>query len=97
MVTKSAYTRSLDCPRYAWLYEYRREQVADAIDPQRAWRMEQGNAVERLARQLFPDGRLIKAFGASGRKEHCGTLDKAWSVCFRPRSWPTASTRWPMS
>ncbi len=66
MVTKSAYTRSLDCPRYAWLYEYRREEVADAIDAQRTWRMEQGNAVESYARQLFPDGKLIRAFGASG-------------------------------
>ena len=69
MVTKSAYIRSLDCPRYAWLYQYSREAVADAVDPQRAWRMEQGNVVERYARQLFPDGILLRRFGTRAAKE----------------------------
>ena len=69
MVTKSAYTRSLDCPRYAWLYHHRREEVADAIDPQRAWRMEQGDVVERYARQLFPEGALIPGFRTRAARE----------------------------
>jgi len=69
MVTKSAYTRTLDCPRYAWLYQHRRKEIADAIDPQREWRMEQGDVVERYARTLFEGATPVRGFRSRAVRE----------------------------
>lgn len=49
------------CPSYLWLCKYKSEVVpADEAEVIKA-RLEQGNEIERYARELFPDGVLIKS------------------------------------
>ncbi len=68
MVTKSAYTRTLDCPRYAWLYQHRRDEVVK-VDLQRQWILEQGDVVERHARTLFEGATPVQGFRSRAVRE----------------------------
>lgn len=53
--------RYIVCPSYLWLCKYKPEVVpADEAEVIKA-RLEQGNEIERYARELFPDGVLIES------------------------------------
>src|SRR5437016_2307885 len=69
VLTKSDYLRYLQCPRYLWLWQYRRNEVQDPLDPTRQWLFQEGNAVEAYARTLFPAGTLVPSFHEQGARD----------------------------
>lgn len=57
------------CPSYLWLCKYKPEVVpTDEEDVIKA-RLEQGNEIERYARQLFPEGILIESKSSQAKKD----------------------------
>lgn len=60
-LSKSDFLKYQICPSYFWLWKHKRELVPDEDQEEVAkQRLEQGNEVERYARQLFPDGKLVE-------------------------------------
>lgn len=49
------------CPSYLWLWKYKPEVVPTDEEEAIKARLEQGNEIERYARELFPDGVLIES------------------------------------
>ena len=65
-LTKSDYTHHyLQCPIHLWVWKHRRNEVEHhAQHPEFLWTLEQGNAVERIARLGFSRrGVLIEGYG----------------------------------
>ncbi|MCD8205343.1 MAG: DUF2779 domain-containing protein [Clostridia bacterium] len=50
-LTKSSYTNFLSCPKMAWLYQHKREEVKE--DPKRTQRLSEGNKVGEAAKGLL--------------------------------------------
>lgn len=60
-LSKSDFLKYQTCPSYFWLWKHKRELVpAEDEEEVAKQRLEQGNEVERYARQLFPDGKLVE-------------------------------------
>ncbi|WP_172127604.1 hypothetical protein [Campylobacter sp. RM16192] len=57
MLSKSQYTRGLQCPKSLWLYKFRRDLENKYIDNTK---FEIGNEVGRLAQEYFKGGVLIE-------------------------------------
>ncbi len=57
-LSKSLYTRAIQCPKSLWLKKYKPE-VLSPPDEQAKARFETGNEVGDLACELFPDGREV--------------------------------------
>jgi len=57
-ISKSQYTRGLQCLKSLWLYNYRRD-LADEITPSKQAIFDQGHEVGALARRYFPGGVLL--------------------------------------
>ncbi len=57
-LSKSLYTRAIQCPKSLWLKKYKPE-VLSLPDEQAKARFEMGNVVGDLACELFPDGREV--------------------------------------
>jgi CRISPR/Cas system-associated exonuclease Cas4 (RecB family) len=57
-ISKSQYTRGLQCLKSLWLYNYRRDLI-DEITPSKQAIFDQGHEVGDLARRYFPGGVLL--------------------------------------
>lgn len=67
MLSKSDYLKYLICPSYLWLWKNKPEAVpADEEETIKA-RLEQGNEIERYARLLFPEGKLVESRGLTAK------------------------------
>jgi hypothetical protein len=66
-LSKSDFLKYQVCPSYLWLWKYKREVVP--VDDEEAInrRLEQGNEVERYARELFPRAVLVEAWGMAAK------------------------------
>lgn len=58
-LTKSDFLKYQICPSYLWLWKYKKEVVPVDEEEDIKRRLEQGNEVELIARDLFPDGELV--------------------------------------
>jgi hypothetical protein len=58
-ISKSRFLAGLQCRKRLWLEAHRRDLIPE--DPARQARFDLGNEVGELARQLYPEGRLIEA------------------------------------
>jgi hypothetical protein len=58
MLTKTTYLAYTQCPKQLWLEAYQPE-LAAPPDPTAQRRLQTGQAVDQLAREQFPNGRLI--------------------------------------
>jgi hypothetical protein len=59
-LSKSDFLKYQICPSYLWLWKHKREVVPVDEEEDIKRRLEQGNEVERHARQLFNDAVLVK-------------------------------------
>ncbi|ADG93185.1 conserved hypothetical protein [Arcobacter nitrofigilis DSM 7299] len=57
-LSKSLYTKGIQCPKALWLKKYKKE-VLTPPDEQALAIFETGNIVGALACQLFPEGREV--------------------------------------
>lgn len=57
------------CPSYLWLCKYKPEVVPTDEEEIIKARLEQGNEIERYARQLFPEGVLIKSKSSQAKRD----------------------------
>lgn len=57
-ISKSQYTRGLQCLKSLWLYNYRRD-LMDEVTPSKQAIFDQGHEVGDLARRYFPGGVLL--------------------------------------
>ncbi|MBV5278186.1 MAG: DUF2779 domain-containing protein, partial [Campylobacteraceae bacterium] len=57
-LSKSLYTRAIQCPKSLWLKKYKPEELSQPDASAKA-RFEMGNVVGDLACELFPDGHEI--------------------------------------
>lgn len=69
LLSKSDFLKYQVCPGYLWLWKHKKEVVP--VDDEEAIerRLEQGNEVERYARELFTAGVLIESKGQTAREE----------------------------
>ena len=56
MLTKSDFTRFLQCPKYLWLNKFRQDLLPEEPDAQLQRRFDEGYEVEKVAYRLFPGG-----------------------------------------
>lgn len=68
-LSKSDFLKYQICPSYLWLWKYKKDVVPVDSQEDITRRLEQGNEVERYARELFPDAVLVKASGIEAQKE----------------------------
>lgn len=62
-LSKSDYLRYRICPSYLWLWKHQPELVPpETVEEVLQNKFEQGNQVEAIARNLFPDGVLVEGF-----------------------------------
>ncbi len=59
-LSKSDFLKYRICPSYLWLWKHKKEVVPADEQEDIKRRLEQGNEVEFVARNLFPDGRLVE-------------------------------------
>ena len=75
MLTKSKIMAGLQCPRRLWLQVHRKDLAAPIDSPT----IRQGNEVDKVAQQIFPDGVLIDG----------ATLDESLALTTRAMTQPT--------
>lgn len=68
-LSKSDFLKYQICPSYLWLWKHKREVVPVDEEEDIKRRLEQGNEVERHARQLFNDAVLVKTSGAQAKSD----------------------------
>ncbi len=56
MLTKTDFRNWLQCPKYLWLYKFRKDLLPADIDRTLSRRFEEGYEVEKYAYELFPGG-----------------------------------------
>ncbi len=83
MLSKSSYLKSLQCPRYLWLWEHRREEMKTPLDMGSEWMIEEGRLVEEAARTLFPTGTYIKSFHERGAEQTREFMDAGHHCLFQ--------------
>lgn len=59
-LSKSDFLKYQICPSYLWLWKYKKEIVPADEEEDIKRRLEQGNEVELIARNLYPEGQLVK-------------------------------------
>jgi len=68
-LSKSDFLKYHTCPSYFWLWIHNRDLIQDkTAEEVRENRFEQGNEVEKYARQLFPDGKLVSSYGEQAQE-----------------------------
>lgn len=71
------------CPGYLWLCKHKPEVVpADEEEVIKA-RLEQGNEIERYARQLFPEGLLIESKTSQAKKDTAKAIAEGATTLFQ--------------
>lgn len=68
-ISKSQYTRGLQCVKSLWLYNYKREEQEE-VSPDTQAVFDQGNEVGDLARQYYKGGIMLK----QGREDIAGAI-----------------------
>lgn len=58
-LSKSDFLKYQICPSYLWLWKHKKDVVPVAEEEDIKRRLEQGNEVELIARNLYPDGKLV--------------------------------------
>lgn len=58
-LSKSDFLKYQICPSYLWLWKHKKNVVPVAEEEDIKRRLEQGNEVELIARNLYPDGKLV--------------------------------------
>ena len=67
-ISKSYFLKYQICPSYLWLWKNKRDVVPVDEEEVIKRRLEQGNEVERYARQLFPDAKLVESSGITAKR-----------------------------
>jgi hypothetical protein len=62
-LSKSDFLKYQVCPSYFWLWKHKKEVVPVDNEEEINRRLEQGNEVERYARELFPKAVLVESYG----------------------------------
>lgn len=68
-LSKSDFLKYQICPSYLWLWKHKRHVVPVDEEEDIKRRLEQGNEVERFARQLFSSAILIETHGAQAKRD----------------------------
>jgi len=68
-ISKSYFLKYQICPSYLWLWKNKRDVVPVDEEEVIKRRLEQGNEVERYARQLFPDAKLVESSGITAKRD----------------------------
>jgi hypothetical protein len=69
VLSKSDFLKYHTCPSYFWLWIHKRDLIQDkTAEEVRENRFEQGNEVEKCARQLFPVGKLVSSYGEQAKE-----------------------------
>jgi hypothetical protein len=66
-LSKTDFLKYQICPSYLWLWKYKPEVVPADEEEYIKRRKEQGNEVEKYARQLFPDAMLVETKGSEAK------------------------------
>jgi hypothetical protein len=82
-LSKSDFLKYQVCPSYLWLWKYKKEVVPVDSQEDIARRLEQGNEVERYARELFPQAVLVKSSGIEAQQETNVLIDKGAKSLFQ--------------
>ena len=68
-LSKSDFLKYQICPSYLWLWKHKRHVVPVDEEEDLKRRLEQGNEVERFARQLFSSAILVETHGAQAKRD----------------------------
>lgn len=68
-LSKSDFLKYQCCPSYLWLWKHKKDVVPVDDEEEINRRLEQGNEIECLARELFPNAFLIESHGKKARYE----------------------------
>ena len=68
-LSKSDFLKYQCCPSYLWLWKFNKEVVPVDDEEEINRRLEQGNEIERYARDLFPGATLVDSHGNKARNE----------------------------
>ncbi|CAN5683277.1 DUF2779 domain-containing protein [soil metagenome] len=68
-LSKSDFLKYQCCPSYLWLWKFKKEVVPVDDEEEINRRLEQGNEIERYARDLFPSATLVDSHGKKARNE----------------------------
>ncbi len=68
-LSKSDYLKYLICPSFLWLWKNKPETVPTDEEETIKARLEQGNEIERYARLLFPEGKLVETRGLAAKAD----------------------------
>lgn len=83
-LSKSDYLKYHTCPSYFWLWIHKRDLIEDKTAKEvRENRFEQGNEVEKYARQLFPGGNLVSSYGKQAQEETRQLITDGAGVIFQ--------------
>lgn len=83
-LSKSDFLKYHICPSYFWLWIHKRDLIQDkTAEEVRENRFEQGNEVEKYARQLFPDGKLVSSYGEQAQEETLRLITDGVNVIFQ--------------
>jgi predicted RecB family nuclease len=82
-VSKSDFLKYQCCPSYLWLWKHNKDVVPVDEEETIRQRLEQGNEVELVARQLFPQGVLIESINEAARDETKKIIDNGSTTIFQ--------------
>lgn len=68
-LSKSDFLKYQCCPSYLWLWKFKKDVVPVDDEEEINRRLEQGNEIERYARDLFPGAILVDSHGKKARNE----------------------------
>lgn len=85
MLTKSDFIKFIQCPKYLWLYKYRKDLIPEEIDASLQRIFDEGYHIETYAYKLFPGGINVQVDGfvASIAKTK-EMMTKKTAVIFQP-------------
>lgn len=83
MLTKSSYLKFLQCPRYAWLWEHKKNEMKQPLSLGDEWAIEEGRHVEEIARESFSKGVHVKSFHEAGAKQTSEFMKKGFQCLFQ--------------
>ena len=82
-LSKSDFLKYQICPSYLWLWKFKKEVVPTDNQEDITRRLEQGNEVERYARDLFPNATLIESSGIEAESETKDLIGKGVKNLFQ--------------
>lgn len=82
-LSKSDFLKYQCCPSYLWLWKNKKDVVPVDDEEEINRRLEQGNEIERYARELFPMGKLVESYGKKARDETEQLINSEVKVIFQ--------------